>query len=163
MQKGGLLEKIERPAEQDDVAMSQAVDEFPGDLAQELVVDQQTGVTQSTGPDLDANMLGGGGAPSNTAAGETGEWVLVSNKEPAGEKSGDTTAGGDNSGTSGGLDAGGGGFDFANIDSAGDALAAYTEQNDGLDLGDLDNSAFGDAFHATDNDNVHRDEQDEMS
>ncbi|OXV07180.1 hypothetical protein Egran_05059 [Elaphomyces granulatus] len=47
--------------------------------------------------------------------------------------------------------------EFSNIDSAGDALAAYSEQHDGLDLPDLDNSAFGDAFHASDNEG-HADE-----
>ena len=47
--------------------------------------------------------------------------------------------------------------EFTNIDSAGDALAAYSEQHDGLDLPDLDNSAFGDAFHASD-DEGHADE-----
>lgn len=43
------------------------------------------------------------------------------------------------------------------MDTAGDALAAYTEQNDGLDLPDLDNSAFGDAFHATENEHAQND------
>ncbi|EQL31527.1 hypothetical protein BDFG_06111 [Blastomyces dermatitidis ATCC 26199] len=38
---------------------------------------------------------------------------------------------------------------FGNMDSAGDALAAYSEQNDELGMGDLDNSAFGEAFHAS--------------
>ncbi|PGH33393.1 hypothetical protein GX50_03780 [[Emmonsia] crescens] len=38
---------------------------------------------------------------------------------------------------------------FGNIDSAGDALAAYSEQNDELGMGDLDNSAFGEAFHVS--------------
>ncbi|KLJ06182.1 hypothetical protein EMPG_10395 [Blastomyces silverae] len=38
---------------------------------------------------------------------------------------------------------------FSNMDSAGDALAAYSEQNDELEMGDLDNSAFGEAFHAS--------------
>ena len=42
--------------------------------------------------------------------------------------------------------------DFEHLDSAGDALAAYDEQNVDLDLGDhgdlgLDDTAFGDAFH----------------
>ena len=62
-------------------------------------------------------------------------------------------------------DAGGleGGFDFTNIDCAGDALAAYTEQHDGLDLPDLENSAFGDAFHASDNEHSHHPDADEMS
>jgi Fungal domain of unknown function (DUF1750) len=39
-----------------------------------------------------------------------------------------------------------GGFD--NLDTAGDALADYTAEGDDLGL-DLDNSAFGDAFHGT--------------
>ncbi|OJD22075.1 hypothetical protein ACJ73_06587 [Blastomyces percursus] len=38
---------------------------------------------------------------------------------------------------------------FSNMDSAGDALAAYSEQNDELGMGDLDNSAFGEAFHTS--------------
>ncbi|EEH38226.1 hypothetical protein PAAG_01147 [Paracoccidioides lutzii Pb01] len=38
---------------------------------------------------------------------------------------------------------------FSNIDSAGDALAAYSEQNDDLGMEELDNSAFGEAFHAS--------------
>lgn len=53
------------------------------------------------------------------------------------------------------------GFDFTNIDSAGDALAAYTDQNDVLDLPEMD-SAFGDAFHASDNEH-HDPDADEMS
>lgn len=44
--------------------------------------------------------------------------------------------------------------DFSNIDSAGDALAAYgDEQNEELSLDGLDNSAFGEAFHASDAEN----------
>ncbi|EER41680.1 conserved hypothetical protein [Histoplasma capsulatum H143] len=39
--------------------------------------------------------------------------------------------------------------EFSNLDSAADALAAYGEQNDDLGMGDLDNSAFGEAFHAS--------------
>ncbi|KOS48464.1 hypothetical protein ACN38_g658 [Penicillium nordicum] len=54
-------------------------------------------------------------------------------------------------------------FDFTNIDSAGDALAAYSEQNDGLDLPDLENSAFGDAFHASDNEHSHNPDADDIS
>jgi hypothetical protein len=37
---------------------------------------------------------------------------------------------------------------FDNLDTAGDALADYTAEGDDLGL-DLDNSAFGDAFHGT--------------
>jgi Fungal domain of unknown function (DUF1750) len=40
--------------------------------------------------------------------------------------------------------------DFGNIDSIGDELEGYADQNQELDLADLDNSAFGDAFHASD-------------
>jgi hypothetical protein len=40
--------------------------------------------------------------------------------------------------------------DFGNIDNIEDELAGYNEQNQELDLADLDNSAFGDAFHASD-------------
>ncbi|CAG8144564.1 unnamed protein product [Penicillium salamii] len=57
----------------------------------------------------------------------------------------------------------GGDFDFTNIDSAGDALAAYSEQHDGLDLPDLENSAFGDAFHASDNEHSHHPDPDDIS
>ncbi|EDN10109.1 conserved hypothetical protein [Histoplasma mississippiense (nom. inval.)] len=39
--------------------------------------------------------------------------------------------------------------EFSNLDSVADALAAYGEQNDDLGMGDLDNSAFGEAFHAS--------------
>lgn len=130
-------------------------------------------------PDLDVDMDMGGAQPSTTAAGETGDWVMVNdesnNKDqavdktttattttgpgdvPSGLTSGNTGAGGDTTG----LDSGN--FDFTNIDTAGDALAAYSEQNDGLDLGDLDNSAFGDAFHASDNEHIHHHDPDEMS
>ncbi|KAK2774764.1 hypothetical protein FQN52_004214 [Onygenales sp. PD_12] len=52
---------------------------------------------------------------------------------------------------------------FSHIDSAGDALAAYGEQNDGLDLGDLDNSAFGDAFHASEAERGDHNDSEEIS
>jgi hypothetical protein len=48
--------------------------------------------------------------------------------------------------------------DFSNLDTAGEALAGYEQQNDGMDtdehLGlDLgEDSAFGDAFHHTEAD-----------
>ncbi|WEW58073.1 hypothetical protein PRK78_003540 [Emydomyces testavorans] len=48
---------------------------------------------------------------------------------------------------------------FSHIDSAGEALAAY-EENNGLDLGGLDNSAFGDAFHASEGEHQHHDTED---
>ncbi|EAS35765.3 uncharacterized protein CIMG_01119 [Coccidioides immitis RS] len=48
---------------------------------------------------------------------------------------------------------------FSHIDSAGEALAAY-EENSGLDLEGLDNSAFGDAFHASEGGHQHHDTED---
>ena len=40
------------------------------------------------------------------------------------------------------------GFDNVDVDTAGDALASYGDGNeDDLDLGNMDDSAFGDAFH----------------
>ena len=149
VQKGGLLEKIDRPVEQED--------QF---------------VTAESGPqtaDVDVDMDDAVPSSNNTAAGETGDWVLVNNnqdqgtsaapKEPSDGKN--TTS---NPGNAAGLESSGGGgnnFDLSNMDTAGDALAAYTEQNDGLELGDMDSSAFGDAFHAAENEN--RDEPSEMS
>jgi hypothetical protein len=53
--------------------------------------------------------------------------------------------------------------DVSGFNTAGEALAAYgDDQNDGLDLGGLDNSAFGDAFHAPegDQDHIHHDTDD---
>ncbi|BDD61085.1 hypothetical protein MAP00_006159 [Monascus purpureus] len=189
VQKGGLLEKIEPenvPADQTDVLMEQADSHFLDQFGTHVqgTPTSQGATMQAVGtlgvpsaqpgasiPDLDVDMDLGGAQPSNTAAGETGDWVMVNNegnKDQGGDK---TTAPGDSSGlTPGnpgsagdttGLD--GGAFDFTNIDTAGDALAAYSEQNDGLDLGDLDNSAFGDAFHASDNENIHHHDPDEMS
>ena len=48
----------------------------------------------------------------------------------------------------------GDGVDFGNLDTAGDALAGYGEQNDGMETDEamgltLEDSAFGDAFHQT--------------
>lgn len=187
VQKGGLLEKIEperKATDEGDVVMenadNQQVDEY-GNLPQGALAGQsqvntatpagQTGVSQQ-GADLDVNMnLGGGGQTLNTAAGETGDWVMVNNDGNNNKETDKLTAPGDTTGLTPGnagnagdtvaLD--GANFDFTNIDTAGDALAAYSEQHDDLDLGDLDNSAFGDAFHATDNDHSHRHEPDEMS
>lgn len=52
-------------------------------------------------------------------------------------------------------------FDDVGFNSAGEALAAYGEQNDGLDLGGMDNSAFGDAFHIPEaGEHVHHDQED---
>ncbi|KAE8353612.1 DUF1750-domain-containing protein [Aspergillus coremiiformis] len=128
-------------------------------------------------PGMDVEMDMGDGHRANTAAGETGDWVMVNDEK---KDQGDKAAVGDgplhgietpgsgiqgltpgNTGGDNGLD--GANFDFTNMDSAGDALAAYTEQNDVLDLPDLDNSAFGDAFHASDNENTHHHDADDMA
>ncbi|RAH49021.1 uncharacterized protein BO95DRAFT_406943 [Aspergillus brunneoviolaceus CBS 621.78] len=130
---------------------------------------------QGPSTSLDIEMDMGDQQPAS-AAGETGDWVMVNEEKKdqtvPGESSlpgVDTPGSGlqgltpGNAGSSGdnGLD--GANFDFTNMDSAGDALAAYTEQNDGLDLPDLENSAFGDAFHASDNENTHHHDADDMS
>ncbi|KAA8644400.1 hypothetical protein EYZ11_002776 [Aspergillus tanneri] len=128
-------------------------------------------------PGLDVEMNLGDGPPTGTASGETGDWVMVDGdkKGPMDKMTlGDTSLSGidtpgsgiqgltpGNTGPDNGLD--GANFDFTNMDSAGDALAAYTEQNEGLDLPDLENSAFGDAFHASDNENTHHHDADDMA
>ncbi|PLN77231.1 DUF1750-domain-containing protein [Aspergillus taichungensis] len=129
-------------------------------------------------PDVDMDMGAGpvpaagqppSAVPAATASGETGEWVMVNEeqKEMTDEKpAADTPSGAIPGLTPGQTDSAGdtaldgANFDFTNMDSAGDALAAYTEQNEGLDLPDLDNSAFGDAFHASDNENTHHHDDD---
>ncbi|PGG99080.1 hypothetical protein AJ80_09412 [Polytolypa hystricis UAMH7299] len=133
----------------------------------------------ATAPSKSEDVEMGGVQTSQPPAGtdqEAGDWVMV-NKEtvpaqvqssaggkPAGaEDSGAAAVGAPASGLQGltpaaNTDMGESGaletsnFDdaanFGTIDSAGEALAAYGEQ-DGLDLGDLEPSAFGDAFHAS--------------
>ncbi|PGH06935.1 hypothetical protein AJ79_06408 [Helicocarpus griseus UAMH5409] len=131
-------------------------------------------------------------APASTGQ-ETGDWVMVnkednapkdstsaapatnegSNKPASTEPSGGATAA-----TSTGTPAGNtdlaessaletSNFDdatgFSHIDSAGDALAVYSEQNDGLGLGDLDNSAFGEAFHASEAERGEHHDNEEIS
>ncbi|KAJ5102641.1 hypothetical protein N7532_003170 [Penicillium argentinense] len=148
VEKGGLLEKIEPEHKEEpesftnDMVMdhgdSHLLNQFGADGTSEQSLH---GGGISTDVDMDlGDQLGGG-------PGENNEWVMVNNENKV--------TGGDASLESG--------FDFTNIDSAGDALAAYTEQNDGLDLPDLDNSAFGDAFHASDNEHGHNPDADEMS
>lgn len=122
-------------------------------------------------PDLDIEMAGtSNDQQAPTADGETGDWVMVNDetKKDQGDKSGGQASGSGSQGftpgntgleTSNFDDA----ADFTNIDSAGDALAAYSEQNDGLDLPDLENSAFGDAFHASDNEHSHHHDVDDLS
>ncbi|KAJ5432277.1 uncharacterized protein N7458_011433 [Penicillium daleae] len=161
VEKGGLLEKIEPEQKEDpesftndmviDQADSHLLNQFGGSaVGGNEGVPAQPGAEISGDVDMDmGNQLGGAGT-----AGETGDWVMVNDEN----KDGNAAAGaGESNLESANFD------DFTNIDSAGDALAAYTEQNDGLDLPDLDNSAFGDAFHASDNEHSHNPDADEMS
>ncbi|KAJ5142283.1 hypothetical protein N7526_003278 [Penicillium atrosanguineum] len=156
VEKGGLLEKIE-PEHKDE----------PESFTNDMVMDQADShlLNQFGSPGIDASGVAHGqGMPSNEISGdvdmdlgdqlagggtnENGDWVMINNESKGG--AGHVSLEGSN-------------FDFDNIDSAGDALAAYTEQNDGLDLPDLENSAFGDAFHASDNEHSHNPDADEMS
>ncbi|KAL1960065.1 hypothetical protein VTO42DRAFT_237 [Malbranchea cinnamomea] len=106
-------------------------------------------------------------AAGNTGDQASGDWVMVHKEEgaPEGSKPGEGAPASDTAGN-GGMDDSGmlttSNFDdVSGLNSAGEALAAYGEQNDGLDLGGLDNSAFGDAFHATETgDHVHHDTDD---
>ncbi|KAJ5160809.1 uncharacterized protein N7482_007813 [Penicillium canariense] len=163
VEKGGLLEKIE-PEQKDqpesftndmviDQAGSHLLHQFgrPAVNANGVASAQPIPGTEISGDvDMDlGDQLAGGGH-----AAEHGDWVMVNNDN----KAANVAAGaGDANLDCTNFD------DFTNIDSAGDALAAYTEQNDGLDLPDLDNSAFGDAFHASDNEHSHHPDADEMS
>ncbi|KAH8427815.1 uncharacterized protein LDX57_005520 [Aspergillus melleus] len=139
---------------------------------------QPSNIAQQSAPGLDIEMDMGDGQPVSTAAGETGDWVMVDGdkKHQTTEKgnigetslSGIDTPGSGLQGLTPGNTAGdsaldGANFDFTNMDSAGDALAAYTEQNEDLDLPDLENSAFGDAFHASDNENTHHHDADDLA
>ncbi|KAL4810868.1 hypothetical protein BDV18DRAFT_128141 [Aspergillus unguis] len=174
IEKGGLLEKIEPEQKQTDLdvnmdhADSHLLDQFtthgqPGHVSGGPGVQPSAGVTQQdqslAGLDIDMDL--GTIPPAGTASGETGDWVMVNDKKDDTPGSGLQGLTPGNTGTDHGLD--GANFDFTNMDSAGDALAAYTEQNDGLDLPDLENSAFGDAFHASDNENTHHHDADDMS
>lgn len=156
VEKGGLLEKIEPEHEEPDSFTNDMVmDQGDSHLLNQFGTPGGNGAapghalpgTEVQG-DVDMDMgdqLGGG------TTNENGEWVMVNNEnKDSGAGAGETSLEGSN-------------FDFTNIDSAGDALAAYTEQNDGLDLPDLENSAFGDAFHASDNEHSHNPDADEMS
>ena len=181
VQKGGLLEKIE-PEHKADSMMGDMVmdtdnllDQFANNQQPDTTAAPgQSGATQPAQPQgsgMDVEMNLGNGRPTNTAAGETGDWVMVNNEKQGQGSDRPPTAGTSGSGAQGltpgqaggdaGLDTSN--FDFTNMDSAGDALAAYTEQNEGLDLPDLETSAFGDAFHASDHENTHHHEADDMS
>lgn len=147
---------------------------------------QQDTVPSIPDLDVDIEMAGvGDDQTANTAAGETGDWVMVNNdskKDQGANEGGSAGSAGASGPAATGTPGGGiqgltpgntGGLetsnfddaaDFTNMDTAGDALAAYSEQH-GLDLPDLENSAFGDAFHASDNENTthHQHDADEMS
>lgn len=165
VQKGGLLETIE-PEHKPDTAMNDMLmDHAEAHLLQHFSTDQPPR-PHAPGQDTEMNM--GDGRPNTTTTGETGDWVMVNNElkqnhpAVAATTGGTGTAPGGPQGGDTGLDTGN--FDFTNMDSAGDALAAYTEQNEGLDLPDLETSAFGDAFHASDNENTgHHHHDDDMS
>ncbi|KAJ6048058.1 uncharacterized protein N7446_011021 [Penicillium canescens] len=153
VEKGGLLEKIE-PEHKDE----------PESFTNDMVMDHddahllnQFGSPVVGGPGMSSVSVNGQPIPAGISAdidmdlgdqlhgapnGETNDWVMVNETKDHGPVGGE--------------------FDFTNIDSAGDALAAYSEQNDGLDLPDLDNSAFGDAFHASDNEHSHNPDADEI-
>ena len=184
VQKGGLLEKIE-PEHKPDAAMNDIVmdadtnilDQFgsppnnnqqpaaPGVPQQPVHSHPSHDVAMDMGGSTGAGAGAGAGAGVGTvqqpitATGETGDWVMVNNEDKQHQAPDNRTGTAGIPGQSGatgdatGLDTAN--FDFTNMDSAGDALAAYTEQNEGLDLPDLETSAFGDAFHASDNENSH--------
>ncbi|KAJ5567196.1 hypothetical protein N7535_006502 [Penicillium sp. DV-2018c] len=153
VEKGGLLEKIE-PEHRDE----------PESFTNDMIMDHDDshllnqfgspGVGTGTGVSVNGQPIGGdisgdvdmdlSSQLHGGANGQANDWVMVNN-----ESKDHGPVGGD--------------FDFTNIDSAGDALAAYSEQNDGLDLPDLDNSAFGDAFHASDNEHSHNPDTDDIS
>ncbi|KAJ5585515.1 uncharacterized protein N7459_005315 [Penicillium hispanicum] len=159
VEKGGLLEKIEpeqkdQPESFTNDMMMEGADSHLLDQFGSPAVDGTGGVSAPPMPgagisaDVDMEL---GDQLAGSTTNENGDWVMVNNEnKDVGPAAGDASLEGAN-------------FDFTNIDSAGDALAAYTEQNDGLDLPDLDNSAFGDAFHASDNEHSHNPDADEMS
>ncbi|KAL1966338.1 hypothetical protein VTN77DRAFT_4691 [Rasamsonia byssochlamydoides] len=194
VEKGGLLERIEPepapPAESNDFGSpptstpgqgppSTAAAATAGSAVTTAGQTATSGPGGSSVPQLDGDVEMGGAASneptqSNTAHGETGDWVMVDKKDHSTAGAGDKpTVDTPSSGAPGltpgaatsGLETSN--FDdatnYTNMDSAGDALAAYGEQHD-LDLPDLENSAFGDAFHASDNEGGHHHpEEDEMS
>ncbi|KAF7714776.1 Uncharacterized protein PECH_007325 [Penicillium ucsense] len=162
VEKGGLLEKIEPEQKEEpesftnDMVIDQSgslpTDQVDASTATGNTVPAGQPAQESKDVDMDmGNQTAGGGA-----AGESGDWVMVNNENKNANTASGAAAGESNI-ENANFD------DFTNIDSAGDALAAYTEQNDGLDLPDLENSAFGDAFHASDNEHSHNPDADEMS
>jgi hypothetical protein len=193
IEKGGLLERIEpeTKAMEDSLAAdtemlmdTSLLDQFvasststPGNNQNQPIVDTAQAMGQTRDGDVEMGVATNTAGQTGTAAGETGDWVVVDNDKQAGGQApppgtdrlvpgsapvtGDTSAGGLTPGN--GIDTSNFDDNFTNMDSAGDALAAYDDQNDGLDLPDLENSAFGDAFHASDHElGLHPDE-DEMA
>lgn len=200
VEKGGLLERIE--PEPEPVVETAGME---GDVVMDTtLLDQFVASSTSTpgqGPSQGISVGGHGGhdgvhpsrvpgdgdiemggasnvsAHSHTAAGETGDWVVVDNATKAGHVQSaagvdrghavDTPNSGFTPGNGGGSGLETSNFDdatnFTNMDSAGDALAAYDDQHDDLDLPDLENSAFGDAFHASDHEMGHHHDEDDMS
>lgn len=169
VEKGGLLERIE--PETDALMDTSLLDQFVASTTP--TPGHGTSGAGATGTGLgdgDTEMGGTSNlpAPAQTTQGETGgDWVMVNdgtnnNAQASDKPAAETT---DNNAT--GLETSN--FDdatnFTNMDSAGDALAAYEAQNDGLDIPELENSAFGDAFHAPDHHDVpaHHHEEDEIS
>ncbi|OAL73365.1 hypothetical protein A7D00_1391 [Trichophyton violaceum] len=87
------------------------------------------------------------GAPSTTTAGGTTATVPAAEATVPGTTPGAT-----------------GEFEDENINTAGEALADYHGDVGGLDIGGIDDSAFGDAFHATEgNIGEHHHETDEIA
>jgi hypothetical protein len=188
IEKGGLLERIEPEskaiedslgADTDMLMDTSLLDQFVASSTSTPGNNQVSSTADAPGQTRDGDVEMGGAtntlAQPGTAAGETGDWVVVDNDKQGGYQAPPGTdklmpgsavpAAGDTSGS--GLTPGNGiessNFDdnFTNMDSAGDALAAYDDQNDGLDLPDLENSAFGDAFHASDHElGLHPDDDD---
>lgn len=190
VEKGGLLERIEPSPLADDNLGVDADMLMENSLLDQFVASSTStpgqGNSQVPLPTTDIAAGDGdiemGGATTTAAqpgiaAGETGEWVVVdNNKNETMQSSSDKPLSSSQlaADASTGLTPGNGAsgmetsnFDdaanFTNMDSAGDALAAYDDQNDGLDLPDLENSAFGDAFHASDHEMGHHPDEDEMA
>lgn len=193
IEKGGLLERIEPEsktledtlaADTDMLMDTSLLDQFvasststPGNNQNQPTVDTAQAMGQTRDGDVEMGGATNTSGQVGTAAGETGDWVVVDNDKQGGGQApppgadklmpgsapvtGDTSASGLTPGN--GMETSNFDDNFTNMDSAGDALAAYDDQNDGLDLPDLENSAFGDAFHASDHElGLHQDD-DEMA
>ncbi|KAJ5662728.1 hypothetical protein N7462_011654 [Penicillium macrosclerotiorum] len=163
VEKGGLLEKIEPEHKEEpesftnDMMLDQGESHLLNQFGSPAADNNGSAPAQpmpSAEISADVEMDLGDQLTAGRATGETGDWVMVNDESKEGAPAPEA---GDASLETTNFD------DFTNIDSAGDALAAYTEQNDELDLPDLENSAFGDAFHASDNEHSHNPDADEIS